>query len=134
MTTRLKITLSILTLIVISFLSFKVFGKNSDVSKFVNSNKIENIKPEMSYQKVVSILGKPINVKHSGKLTVLEYSRPVEFCKNYPMLWVNLNGKMNVDHIYAKRYLCFGADDECIYYLNRKSKFVDRERFDYYFN
>jgi hypothetical protein len=134
MTNRTKITFLISAIAVISILSFKVFGKNSNVSKFVSSKKIENIEPGMSYQKVISILGKPINVKHSGTLTVLEYSRPVKYCKNYPMLWVNLNRNMNVDHVYAKRYIYFGTDDECIYYLNAKSKFIDKDKFIYYFD
>ncbi|MES2545999.1 MAG: hypothetical protein V4548_14035 [Bacteroidota bacterium] len=133
MTNRIKITFAISVLAIISILSFTVFGKNSDVSKFVSSKKIKNITPGMTYEKVISIMGKPINVMQSGTLTVLEYSRPVKYCKNYPMLWVNLDSNMNVDHVYAKRYLYFGADDECIYFLNAKSKFIDEDKFMYYF-
>jgi hypothetical protein len=134
MTNRIKRIFVISVFIVILILTFKVFGKNSDISKLVTSKKIENIKPGMSYQKVIAILGKPINVKHSETLTVLEYSRPINYCENYPMLWINLNRNMNVDHVYVKRYIYFGADDECIYYLTAESKFIDKDKFMYYFN
>ncbi|MFT3796534.1 hypothetical protein [Flavobacterium sp.] len=133
MTTK-KAILSFLLIVLIFSLIIRVFGTNSDLAKNITREKIESIEPGMSYEKVISILGKPIKVRQSKTLTVMEYSRPVSFSKNYPMLWVNLDRNNKVDHVYAKRYIWFGCDDEGIYLREKENKSMDKEKFELCFN
>ena len=114
----------------ISILTFRVLGTNSDLAESITREKIESIEPGMSYEKVISILGKPIRLKSYGNLTIMEYSRPVRFSRNYPMLWVNLNKRNKVDHVYAKRYIWFGCDDEGIYLREKEKMSIDKEKFE----
>ena len=50
------------------------------------------------------------------KYVTLTYTRPVNFSKHYPMLWVHLDSTYRVSNVYAKQYDgLFGLDDPCIY-------------------
>ena len=53
------------------------------------------------------------------KYITLTFTRPVTFCKNYPMLWVHMDKDFKVHNVYAKCYDgILGLDDPGIYSLS----------------
>lgn len=53
------------------------------------------------------------------KYITLTFTRPVTFCKNYPMLWVHVDNDYKVISVYAKCYDgILGLDDPGIYSLS----------------
>ena len=75
------------------------------------------LKLGMSYKEVISILGKPVSIKdkylRDGK--TLTYTKPIKYAMTYPMLWVHFDKNYKVNCIFAKKYILWGGDNECIY-------------------
>ena len=91
---------------------------SSNLSSGVTTTSVQAITIGMSEAQVVRLLGAPLSRSTSadGRLT-LQFSRPVEGARSYPMLWVHFrNGK--VDEVYAKRYVFWGVDHEGVYGLS----------------
>lgn len=67
----------------------------------------------------------------SHKRVTLEYTKPKDFSRHYPMLWVHLDSNFQVESVYAKQYDGFlGLDDPCIYSLNQESVSENQELFE----
>ncbi|WP_126340432.1 hypothetical protein [Kaistella jeonii] len=128
-----KVKLIFLSFLLIALLviGFKIFGTNSDVVKGVNSEKIKIIKLGMKSEKVILILGKPFKSEKEilGEGFIYSYTNPVKYSIIYPMLWIHFDKKLKVREVYAKRYILFGADDECIYLLNSNNNYVEQKKF-----
>jgi hypothetical protein len=53
-----------------------------------------------------------------NKRVTLVYTKRQEFSRHYPMLWVHMNSKFQVENVFAKQYDGYlGLDDPCIYNL-----------------
>lgn len=106
-------------LLIISFFSYSTLLYLNSEHR-IYSEKIKKIKLGMSNQEVISILGKPINIEDTylkdGK--TYTYTKPIEYAMTYPMLWVHFNDKKEVRCVFAKKYILWGADDECIYAID----------------
>ena len=134
-TKKIKSIFLSLSFIALLIICFKIFGTNSDVLKGVNSEKIKKIKVGMNSEKVISILGMPFKSekKISSEGVMYTYTNPVKYSLNYPMLWIHFDKELKVREVYAKRYILFGADDECIYLLNSNSNPFEEQKFSYCF-
>ena len=121
--------------IALLLICFKIFGTSSDVVKGVNSEKIKIIKVGMNSENVISILGKPFKSgkKISSEGFIYTYTNPVKYSLNHPMLWIHFDKELKVREVYAKRYILFGADDECIYLLNSNYNSIEQKKFLYCF-
>ena len=66
-----------------------------------------------------------------NKRVTLVYTRPIEFSKHYPMLWVHLDSNFTVVNVFAKQYDGFlGLEDPCIYSLDQEKKFENKKLFE----
>jgi outer membrane protein assembly factor BamE (lipoprotein component of BamABCDE complex) len=110
----------ILIIVVFSY-SFSGFNSNKNIG--INTSKIRAVKVGMSVGKVISILGKPIQIKdrYESKGKTFTYTKVPKYAMEYPMLWVHFDNKKKVEAVFAKRYILWGMDDECIYALDSNS-------------
>ena len=107
-------------LLIILFFSYsKILYLNS--KNRINPKNIEMIKLGMSSEDVISILGKPISIKDKflKDEKTFTYTEPIKYAMTYPMLWVHFDNNHKVNCIYAKKYIYWGADDECIYLIDK---------------
>lgn len=90
---------------------------NSNENNKINTNKIKLIKVGLSEATVISILGNPLQVENKYKSMgkTFTYTRVPKYAMTYPMLWVHFDKNENVNQVFAKKYILWGADDECIY-------------------
>lgn len=161
------ISFSIVGLVLLLVLAVNIAGTRADIVEGVDGNKIKQVKPGMTLEQVISILGRPYKIDASRgihkigcknprprlemdinsssdiksivdkiyndtnyccegnkedmqrKNLTLTFTRPVTFCKNYPMLWVHFDNDYKVYSVYAKSYDgILGLDDPGIYSLS----------------
>lgn len=158
---------SIAGLVLLLVLAVNIAGTRAVIAEGVDGNKIKQVKPGMTLDDVISLLGRPYKIDASkgihnidcknprsrleidvnsssdiksiidkfyydtnycceaneedmrSKHITLTYTRPVTFCKNYPMLWVHLDKDFKVYNVYAKCYDgILGLDDPGIYSIS----------------
>lgn len=90
---------------------------NDAYNKNITASKITSVKVGMSIAKVFSILGKPLKIesKNSNRTRTFTYTEVPKYTKTYPMLWVHFDEDEKVRQVFAKKYILWGVDDECIY-------------------
>lgn len=66
-----------------------------------------------------------------NKQVSLVYTKPVEFSRHYPMLWIHMDSNFTVTNVFAKQYDGFlGLEDPCIYSLEQEKTIENKELFE----
>lgn len=60
------------------------------------------------------------------KRATLEFTKPVLFSKEYPMLWIHIDSLLRVSEVYSKCYGC-GSDEKTTYSLSYQGEIVENE-------
>jgi outer membrane protein assembly factor BamE (lipoprotein component of BamABCDE complex) len=119
-----KITTVLVVLAFLAICAVLLCRGGGDLCPKVNISSIRKVQLDMTRSDVIEILGEPYATDpgHHGTNTfIMIYSRPVRWVRWYPMLWVHLTSGV-VRSVYAKRYVCWGIDDEGVYGLSHKQK------------
>jgi len=129
---RNKILIIIFSLLVIFLFSLYFLNKSSNSNSRINTDNIKLIQVGMTVENVVAILGKPLKItnRYENRGKTFTYTEKQENKMTYPMLWVHFDRESKVDIVFAKKYILWGADDECIYNLDSKyddPKFMNTE-------
>ena len=111
------LSFSIGFLLIIALLSYYFTGFTSNDDSKINTQKIRAITVGMSMENIISILGKPIQIadRYDKKGKTFTYTKVPKYKMTYPMLWIHFDKNAKVNQVFAKKYILWGADDECIY-------------------